>query len=173
MPDLEHPITTQEDLDRIIEQRLQRARQQWERESGMPDLERERDEARQRASKAERDALDRLVRRDARDVLASMDVKDPKQQETVLRLADFGGVQADDQGEPNRKAIADAIKAVHKDVPAVFGDEAQVRDEAPDTGAAGESGNGTLTLETVQNMSPQEINSNWDRVKAWLSGERS
>ena len=172
MPDFE-PITTQEDLDRIIEQRLQRARQQWERESGLADAQRERDEARNRATKAERDALDRLVKRDARDVLAGMNVKDPKRQAVVLRLADFSGVEADDQGEPNRKQITDAIKALHKETPDVFGPDARVMDAAPDGGGAdGGDEPAALTRETIGNMSPQEINSRWDQVKAFLSGER-
>lgn len=173
MPDLEQPITTQEALDAIIEGRLQRARQTWERESNIPTIERERDEARNRASKAERDALDRLVRRDARDVLNSMNVKDANVQKTVMRLADFTGVQADDQGEPSRKAITDAIKAVHKDTPAIFGADAQVTDAAPDTDTTGGDDNGgPLTREKIDNMSPQEINGAWDRISAFLSGER-
>lgn len=181
MPDLPTPITTQEALDAVVEGRLQRARQTWERESGLPNIERERDEARQRANRAERDGLDRLVRRDARDVLATMNVRDPKRQQLVLRLADLSGVQADDQGEPNRKTITDALKAVHKDTPDVFGADATVTDSAPDseagTGASGEgsgaAGNGPLTHEQVSNMTPNEINSSWDRVKSFLSGERS
>lgn len=176
MPDLPQPITTQEQLDAVIETRLQRARTQWERESNIPTIEQERDEARQRANRAERDGLDRLVRRDARDVLAGMNVRDPKAQQTVMRLADFSGVEADDQGEPNRKQIADAVKAVHKDTPAVFGADATVTDAAPDADAGGggdASGTGPLTQQQVSNMSPQQINSNWDRVKSFLSGERS
>jgi hypothetical protein len=91
-----------------------------------------------------------------------------------MRLADFGSVAAGDDGEPNRKQITDAIKSVHKDTPTIFGDDATVTDGAPDTGDAGsdETG-GPLTQEQVSNMSPTEINSNWDRVKAFLSGERS
>ncbi len=174
MADLDQPITTQEDLDRIIEQRLQRSRQQWEREGGLSEAQRERDEARSRATKAERDAHDRLVKRDARDVLSGMNVKDQKVQQTVMRLADFSSVEAGDDGEPNRKQITDAIKTVHKDTPSVFGEGATVTDGAPDTDAGGNGDeNGPLTQEQVSNMSPTEINSNWDRVKAFLSGERS
>lgn len=174
---MEFPITinSQEEFDQQIESRIQRLRTQWERESGLAETQRERDEARQRASRAEHDALDRLVKRDARDVLTGMNVRDPKVQATVMRLADFSGVQAGDDGEPSRKAITDAIKTVHKDTPAIFGTEAQVRDAAPDgdTGAgSGGDGNAPLTRERIDNMSPQEINGMWDRVSAFLSGER-
>lgn len=176
MPDLPQPITTQEALDAIVEGRLQRARTQWERESNLSTVEQERDEARTRANRAERDGLDRLVRRDARDVLAGMNVTDPKRQQLVMRLADFSGVEADDQGDPNRKQITDTLKALHKDTPDVFGTDATVTDQAPDSGDAGgsgEPGNGPLTREQINNMSPQEINGMWPRVQAFLSGERS
>jgi hypothetical protein len=174
MPDFPITINSQEEFDGHIETRIQRLRNQWEREGGLADTQRERDEARSRATKAERDAHDRLVKREARDVLTAMNVKDPKVQQTVMRLADFGSVAAGDDGEPNRKQITDAIKAVHGDTPSVFGEDVQVVDGAPDTGDAGsdETG-GPLTQEQVSNMSPTEINSNWDRVKAFLSGERS
>ncbi len=172
---MEFPITinSQEEFDQQISRRLERARQQWERESGLADTQRERDEARQRATRAERDALDRLIRRDARDVLAGMDVKDPKVQGTVLRLADFSSVEAGQDGEPNREQITDAIKAVNKDTPAIFGEGARVDDTAPEGGAAGSSGtDAPLTREQINNMSPSEINSAWDRISAFLSGER-
>lgn len=174
MPDLDQPITTQEQLDQIVEGRLQRARQTWERESNIPTIEQERDDAIARANRAERDTLDRLVRRDARDVLTGMNVRDPKAQQTIMRLADFSRVEAGDDGEPNRKAIGDAIKAVHADTPAVFGPDARVADAAPDADDSGPAAqaNGPLTEAQVSGMSPQEINSNWDRVKSFLSGER-
>lgn len=175
---MEFPITinSQEEFDAQIQTRLQRARQQWERESGLADVQRERDEARQQASKAERDLTDRLVRRDALDTLSNMRVTDPKAQAVVLRLADLSGVETDDQGEPNRKQITDAIKAVHKDTPGVFPDGSYVADSAPDSGA-GNGGEGTgseapLTKEQIDRMSPREINSAWDRISAFLAGER-
>jgi len=173
MPDFPITINSQEEFDGHIETRIQRLRNQWEREGGLADTQRERDEARSRATKAERDAHDRLVKRDARDVLSGMNVKDQKVQQTVMRLADFSSVEAGDDGEPNRKQITDAIKTVHKDTPSVFGEGATVTDGAPDTDAGGNGDeNGPLTQEQVSNMSPTEINSNWDRVKAFLSGER-
>ncbi len=173
---MDFPITinSQEEFDQHISTRLQRARTQWERESGLADTQRERDEARQAASRAERDGLDRLVRRDARDVLAGMNVSDPKRQALILKLADLSGVQAGEDGEPNRKALTDAIKALHAETPDVFGTEAQVQDAAPDGGAAaGSSGtDAPLTREQIDRMSPQEINGAWDRISAFLSGER-
>jgi hypothetical protein len=173
MADFPITINSQEEFDAQIEGRIQRLRTQWERENNIPTIERERDEARNRASKAERDGLDRLVRRDARDVLSSMNVRDPNVQKTVMRLADFSGVQAGDDGEPSRKAITDAIKAVHKDTPAIFGDDAKVTDAAPDADQGGDDqGGAPLTREKIDAMSPAEINGAWDRITAFLSGER-
>ncbi len=172
---VEFPITieNQEQFDELMEGRLQRARQQWERESGLADAERQRDEARNRATKAERDAHARIVRREARDVLAGMGVKDRKRQDLVMKLADLAGVEADKDGEPNRKQIADAFKALHADTPDVFGPDAQVTDSAPDGGGPGGGTDAEpLSLEKIQRMSPDEINSVWDRVSAFLSGER-
>jgi hypothetical protein len=171
MADFPITIESQDQLDELFKDRLERAKKSWERESGLPAIEAERDQERQRADRAERQALERLIRRDARDVLASMGVKGDAAQATILRLADFSKVQAGDDSEPNRKQITDAIKAVNKDVPAVFPAGAAVEDHAPDV-ETGEGSEAPLSLEQIQNMGPEEINSRWDRVSAFLRGER-
>lgn len=170
---MDFPVTinSQEEFDRQIEDRLKRARNQWERESGISEALRERDEARTATTQAESDAFDRLLRRDARDALVGMNVKDPKRQQLIMKLADLSSVEAGPDGEPNKKAITDALKALHKDTPEVFGEGATVADAAPDGDAGGDE-NAPLTEASVAAMSPEEVNSNWDRVKAFLAGER-
>lgn len=100
-----------------------------------------------------------------------MNVKDPKRQQLVMKLADFSTVEAGEDGEPGRKAITDALKALHKETPEVFGEGATVADAAPDGDSGGDE-NAPLTEARVAAMSPEEVNSNWDRVKAFLAGER-
>jgi hypothetical protein len=156
------PITTQEELDELIERRLQRARAQWERESGIADAKRERDEARQRAARAERDAH-------SGERVAG--VRDRDRQDLILKLADLSGVEAGQDGDPNPKQITDSLKRLHKTTPEVFGEGATVADAAPEGDGTG--GEAPLTRERIEAMSPNEINSMWDRVQAFLSGERN
>jgi len=103
-----------------------------------------------------------------------MGVADSGRQQRILRLADLDGVGFDEGGEPSQKDIRDAIKAVHKDIPEVFGEGVQVVDAPADAGEGHLAGpDAPITSEEqLEKMGPDEINSSWDRVSAFLRGER-
>src|SRR5215203_197359 len=173
---MEFPLTveSQEDFDRLITGRLERARQKWESESGVAEAREQAREAEARARAAEAKATERLARRDARAMLAEMGVTERARQERILRLADFDNLGVDEAGEPSEKGLRDAIKAVHKDLPEVFGEGVQVVDSPADAGEGSGSGADVpITSEDqLTKMSPEQINSSWDRVAAFLRGER-
>src|SRR5215207_7255667 len=158
-------IGSQEEFDRLISGRLARAKQQWEAEGGISEARRQAEEAEDRAQAAEARARERIGRRDARSLLSEMGVADAGRQDRILRLADLEGVTYDDQGEPNPKDLRDALKLVYKDVPEVFGEGVQVVDSPADAGEGHLAGpDAPITSEEqLAKMSPDEINSSWDR----------
>ena len=173
---MEFPVTAnnQEEFDRLISGRLARAKQQWEAEGGIAEARKQAEEAEARAEAAEARARERIATRDARSLLSEMGVTERARQERILRLADFDNVTYDDQGEPSEKDLRNALKLVHKDVPEVFGEGVQVVDSPADAGEGSGSGADVpiTSEEQLTKMSPEEINSSWDRVAAFLRGER-
>ena len=175
---MEFPLTVnnQEEFDRLITGRLARAKQQWEAEGGVSEARRRAEEAEGRAEAVEAQARERIARRDARALLSEMGVADGGRQDRILRLADLSeaSVTYDEAGEPNAKDLRNAIKAVHKDVPEVFGEGVQVVETPADAGERSGSGADVpITSEDqLTKMSPEQINSSWDRVAAFLRGER-
>lgn len=162
---MEFPVTIndQAEFDNMVKGRIAREREKWEKDSGIAD-------AHERAEKAERAAYGRVLDRDARDVLRGMGVPENRHGR-ILKNAELPDKPGED-GEPDKSAITSAFKGLHKEVPELFGTEARVEDTALDTGGAGDAGDGPLTREQVENMSPREINSMWDRVSAFMAGER-
>jgi hypothetical protein len=173
---MEFPVTAnnQEEFDALISGRLARARQQWESEGGIAEARKQVEEAEARAEAAESRARERIAVRDARALLSEMGLTERVRQDRILRLADLDNVTYDESGEPNAKDLRDAIKAVHKDIPEVFGEGVQVIDSPADAGeGVGASADAPITSEEqLAKMGPDEINSSWDRVAAFLRGER-
>jgi hypothetical protein len=167
-------VTNQEEFDRLISGRLQRARQQWESEGGVAEARKQAEEAEVRAEAAEARARERIATREARSLLSEMGVEGRARQDRILRLADLDHVTYDEAGEPNAKDLRDAIKAVHKDIPEVFGEGVQVVDSPADAGEGALTGpDAPITSEEqLAKMGPDEINSSWGRVAAYLRGER-
>jgi hypothetical protein len=174
---MDFPLTvnTQEQFDELIKARLERARQQWEGEAGLAEARDAAREAESRAEAAEARARQKLAVRDARAMLSDMGVTERPRQERILKLADLDKVGYDDQGEPNEKDLRKSIKAVHADLPEVFGPDANVLEGAADasqgSGSSGEAA-AITSEEQIEAMSPEQINSNWDRISAFLRGER-
>ncbi len=155
---MEFPATfqSQEEFDQAISGRINRERDKIKKESGGNE---ELESAQSRVSELEGE----IQRRDAKAVLSEMAV-DPARHDKILKLADI----PEDGGA---KVMRQAFKDLHGEMPEVFGENAQVRDKGVDTSGSDDS-TGPLTREQVDQMSPQQINSNWDRVKAFVSGER-
>lgn len=156
---MEFPIENQQQFDDAIKDRLAREKAKWEKDSGASG---ELEEARERVGELEGE----IKTRAARDVLTGMSVSDPKRQDRIIRLAEI-------PDDADQKAMIAAFKNLHGEMPEVFGEGAAVKDKGLDTTQGGQPAEGPLTRERVEAMGPEEINSNWDRVKAFLAGERT
>ena len=153
------PIENQEQFDQAIQKRLTKERQKWENERGSDSGELEAAQEKARKLEAE------IRERDARAVLTEMNVDNQSRQDKILRLADL----PEDYDE---KSLREAFKAVYKEIPEAFREAAHVMDKGVDTTGSDDS-SGPITREQVEKMSPSEINSRWDQVKAFLGGERN
>jgi hypothetical protein len=163
---MEFPINTQEEFDAAIKDRLTREKDKWEKDTNIDDY-------RQRAEQAETNAFARIRDRDARQVLAGMNV--PKERHgRILKLADMPTAPGED-GEPDRKALVEAFKGLHGDMPEVFGEGATVAETALDTSTGDQDQDAPLTTERIEAMSPDEINEPgmWERVSRFMAGERA
>jgi hypothetical protein len=172
---MEFPLTleSQEEFDELVKGRLDRARQTWEAEGGIAQARDEAREASSRAEAAEARARHKLAVRDARGILKDMGVDERARQERILRLADLDKVGYDDEGEPNEKDLRRSIKAVHADLPEVFGEDVSVLEGAADASqGSAPSATEITSEEQIEAMSSEQINSNWDRISAFLRGER-
>ena len=147
------PINSQAEFDERIKARLAREREKWEKESGGDDLLQQLE-----AKDAE---IKRLQTEHAVDWQLSSRGLDEGRVNRIKKLIDFEG-----DTHPSEQ-----LEALSRDVPELFtiprgagsrGSSKPVitQQEKP------------LTREEVENMNPDEVNSNWDRVRAFLGGER-
>lgn len=121
---------TQEELDRIIQQRLQRERKKWEqqieeerRKAAMTEAERlkaEKEEAERKAQEAQAAANRRIIQAEAKAQALALGVR-PERLEYALRLADLSEIEVGDDGEPDAAAIKTAIEKVLNDLPELRG----------------------------------------------------
>jgi hypothetical protein len=89
----------------------------------------------------------------------------------VLRYVDLDEIQPGEDGKPYFGSVRQQLADVSRDMPelldfklgagsGIFSKKPVVSQEKP------------LSREDVESMSEEEINSNWDRVKAFMSGQR-
>jgi hypothetical protein len=151
------PITSQEQFDEAIKSRLARERERWQKESGTEDL------RQQLATKdAEIATLQKthsleweLAKRGLDTPLTAAKV------ETIKSLIDL-----DSETDP-----AEQLDSLAGRVPELF--------QVPQGAGSGYFSKTPvldrekpLTEEDVSNMSQAEINTNWERVKGFLAGQR-
>jgi len=146
------PITTQEQLDEVIKNRLARERERWAKESGGEDLQ---------AQLAAKDAqIKRIQTEHAIDWQLSQKGLDPTRVNRIKKLLDFEG-----DTHPSEQ-----LESLSRDVPELF--------TIPR--GAGSRGSSKpvltpqekpLTREDVEKMSREEINANWDKVQGVLAAE--
>lgn len=122
----ENDKTEQPDIDAIVQKRLGQARKQWDKEQADAAAKAKMTEAEQaKAEKAEAEkaadekssAADaRVIRAEAKVAAVAAGVK-PDRAAAFLRILELDGVELDDDGEPDAKAIAAAIKSTLADFP--------------------------------------------------------
>jgi hypothetical protein len=156
----EEKTFSQEEVNQIVEERIARAREKWQKES--------ESSAETENLKAELEALkhERFLenaQRDVRAELAKRGVVDKGRQERVMKLIDFS------EASDSSFALAQ-IDQVAKDVPELV---------CPRGAGSGGSSRPVLqpqqkplTREELEAMSESEINSRWDQIKAFMAGER-
>lgn len=164
------PITTQEEFDEIIKGRLAREREKWEKRSSESEGSAEGplpSEALE-GLKAQLEAKDRELASMAEEAaidgeLARRGITDATRQARIKRLVDGAGA------EP----VEDQLAALSKDVPELFKVPKGAGSGGSKTPVASLETEKPLTRDEVENMGPDDINSRWDAVKAFLAGERA
>jgi hypothetical protein len=168
----------QEDVDRIVSDRLKREKKTWEstleeerRKAAMTEAERlkAKKEAAEKASKTASDAANsRVIKAESRVIANELGVKADKLS-YVLKLADLSNVTIGDDGEPNTAAIRTAIEAVLKDIPELKG--ANNGDGKGGSGGFGgqNSNDKPLTAELIGGMDAAEIKRRMPEIKAFFA----
>jgi hypothetical protein len=151
------PISTQEEFDERIKARLAREREKWEKESDTEELKTQLRAKDKQISEIQREyALDLALRE--RGLTGAVGAA---KAERIKRMVDLGA-----EATPEEQ-----VEALSRDVPELF--------RMPQ--GAGSRGSLTpvlrpedepLTREEVEKMSESDINSNWDRVKRFMAGQR-
>ena len=165
------PITSQADFDERIKSRLAREREKWEKESGTEDLTAQLESRDEEIAQIRREHYRANARRAVVDELGAHGITEEGRIERILRQVDLGEIEPSEDGNPYFGSVRRQLASVSKDMPELLKYE---------LGAG--SGHGSkkpvltgekpLSREEVEGMSEKEINSNWERVKAFMAGER-
>jgi hypothetical protein len=164
------PITTQEEFNERIKSRLAREREKWEKGSGTEDLKAQLEAKDEEITEIKRDHHLEDARRAVASELATRGVTDEGRIERVMKLVDLEAVEVRPGSEIGREDVLAQIDGVAKDLPELVRPRgAGSRGSHKPVGGLAEK---PLTREEVEKMGPEEINSRWDTVKAFLAGER-
>jgi hypothetical protein len=158
-------------VDEIVKQRVARERERLEKESGIEELKAALEAKDEEISQIRREHFRSDARRAVLDELAASGVTEEGRIERVLRYVDLDEVEPDQDGKPYFGSVRQQLAGVSRDMPELLNYQ---------LGAG--SGIGSkkpvltqekpLSREDVESMSEPEINSNWERVKAFMAGER-
>jgi hypothetical protein len=164
------PITTQEEFDERIKSRLAREKEKWEKDSDTGDLKAQLEAKDEELAGVKRGHDLDNVRRATRGELASRGVTDEGRIERIMKLVDLEAVEVRPGGEVAREDVLKQIDGVATDLPEL------VRPRGAGSGGSRkpvlDPPEKPLTREEVEKMGPDEINSRWDTVKAFLAGQR-
>jgi hypothetical protein len=165
------PITTQEEFDERIKARLAREREKWEKESGAEDLKARLEAKDEEIAQIQREHYRADARRAVVDALGASGVTEEGRIERILRHVDLGEVEPGEDGKPYFGSVRRQLASVSKDMPELLsyqlGAGSGIGSKKPVL-----TGEKPLRREEVEGMSEKEINSNWERVKAFMAGER-
>jgi hypothetical protein len=165
------PISDQATFDERIKARLAREREKWEKESGSADLKAQLQSKDEEIAQIRQEHYRAEARRAIVEELSAHGVTEEGRIERILRHVDLGEIDRSEDGNPYFGSVRRQLASISKDMPELLKYELG-------TG----SGHGSkkpvltqekpLTREDVESMSEPEINSNWERVKAFMAGER-
>ena len=166
---------TQAEVEKIVEERLARAREKFAKESESlvetEELRQRLAEKDEQIAQIQQEHYREGARRAVVDELAAHGVSEQGRVERILRYVDVDALERAEDGQPRLSSIRGQLADVSKDLPELLSyqlgagyrrgsQERVVSQEKP------------LTEEDVSNMSQAEINSQWDRVKGFLAGQR-
>src|SRR5215208_8414057 len=170
------PITSQAEFDERRKARLAREREKWEKESGSADLKAELQSKDEEIAQIRQEHYRADARRAVVDELAAHGVSEQGRVERgrverILRYVDVDALERAEDGQPRLSSIRGQLADVSKDLPELLSYQlgAGYRRGSQERGVSQEK---PLTEEDVSNMSQAEINSQWDRVKGFLAGQR-
>ena len=167
------PITSQQEFDERIRARLARERERLEKESGVAELKERLASKDEEIAQIQRERYRENVRRELVANLEYKGITDEGRQQRILKHVDFDAIEPGHDGNPNPISVDEQLASIHQDMPELLPEKFMV--------GAGSRGSKQpvlkteepLTREQVEKMSKSEINSNWQRVKAFMAGERS
>ena len=165
------PITSQAEFDERIKARLARERERWEKESGSADLKAQLQSKDEEIAQIQREHYRANARRAVVDELGAHGVTEEGRIERVLRHINLDAIEPTEDGSPHFGSVRGQLVGVSRDMPELLNYQ---------LGAGSGIGSKTpvltqekpLSREEVESMSEKEINSNWERVKAFMAGER-
>jgi hypothetical protein len=158
-------------IDEIVKQRVARERERLEKESGVEELKAALETKDEEISQIQREHYRADARRALVDELAAHGVTEEGRIERILRHVDLDEIEPAEDGNPYFGSVRRQLASVSKDMPELLkyelgtgsgigSKEPVLTQEKP------------LTREEVEAMSESEINSSWERVKAFMAGER-
>jgi hypothetical protein len=164
------PIHDQKTFDERIKARLAREREKWEKESGTEDLKALLSEKDEEIAQIRREHYRADARRAVVDELGAHGVTEEGRIERILRHVDLDAIEPAEDGSPHFGSVRGQLADVSRDMPELLSYRV----------GAGSGGSKTpvltqekpLSREEVEGMSETQINSNWERVKAFMAGER-
>jgi hypothetical protein len=171
MADIEFTPEQQAKVDEIVKARISREKERWEKDSGVDDLRAQLKAKDEEMAQIQREHYRADARRAIVDELGAHGVTEEGRIERILRHVDLDEVEPGEDGKPYFGSIRGQLVGVSRDMPELL---------SYHLGAGSGIGSKTpvltqeksLSREEVESMSEKEINSNWERVKAFMAGER-
>jgi hypothetical protein len=158
-------------IDEIVKQRVARERERFEKENGTEDLRQQLAAKDEEISQIRREHYRADARRAVVDELGAHGVTEEGRIERILRHVDLDAIEPAEDGSPYFGSVRGQLASISKDMPELLsyqlGTGSGIGSKKPVL-----SQERPLTREEVEAMSESEINSNWDRVKAFMAGER-
>ena len=165
------PILSQADFDERIKARLAREREKWQKESDIEVLKAQLAARDEEIAQIQREHYRAEARRAIVDELGAHGVTEEGRIERILRHVDLDAIEPAEDGGPRFGSVRGQLADISRDMPELLSYQ---------LGAG--SGIGSkrpvltqekpLSREEVEGMSEKEINSNWERVKAFMAGQR-
>jgi hypothetical protein len=168
---VEFTAEQQAKIDEIVKQRVARERERFEKENGTIDLRAQLEAKGEEIAQIRQEHYRDEARRAVVDELAAHGVVEQGRIERILRYVDVDAIERDEDGSPYFGSVRGQLADVSRDMPELLSYQLGTG-SGPGSKERVVSQEKPLTEEDVSNMSQAEINSNWDRVKGFLAGQR-